>query len=752
MMNDSDVTIDLNALTTTHDDDSADDVVNAIIDAVKKWLNKVREELDSLVAAGLEAELWLELTNREVLPAVAARYIAEAAKTVKIRGKGVRQQEQLDLLIGWPDGVEGPETVQEIIDKYPATFAGVDATQVLYVVQSPSWSNRFQHYMNNTRNLVVGMPDRTFVDMQRALGKTGVTAGFEQLKAVREFLSWEAEGGYQGWIVRAERIARTELATARNAAQFDAAEQVAETGERVTKVWLAAHDERTRDAHAAADGQTVDLDEPFDVGGEALMYPGDRENGSAGNVIACRCSVSYVEANLSVNRGREVTNIDDLRKMLEEMEQNMNNISAAGVVDAVRWQGQLAPIGEATGDGRVFDSEGDFAFREFPLPLLWQETTGEGHDSSRVVGTIDTGEVKDGAVVATGTVFASEAKVLELLDAGVIRPSVDLCDMVAEVDDEETMIVSSAKIMAATLVAKPAFERVFINVDSDETSEVDADALVAAAAVIDLPVMQASMFDDPQLDEPTPLTVTSEGRVYGHLALWDSSHVGMPGRKVKPPRSSTGYSAFHQSTVLTDNDDRLAVGRLTVGGGHASSRAGVRAAAEHYDQTGSCWAFVRAGEDDLGIYVAGCVNPDATPAQVRAGASAPLSGDWRRIGSNLELVAALSVSTPGFPIRREFTDVTGDQMSLVAAAQIVDDDEAKSTSVDVDSEFVAKVAADAAVRAVRQHDAKAAADERAAKLAALATRFDSLSASLPSARRDVFNTLSARLDDEEGED
>src|SRR5690606_28524455 len=43
----------------------------------------------------------------------------------------------------------------------------------------------------------------------------------------------------------------------------------------------------------------------------------------------------------------------------------------------------------------------------------------------------------------------------------------------------------------------------------------------------------------------------------------------------------------------------------------------------------------------------------------------PPSGDWRRIGGNLELVAACSVVTPGFPIVR--ASAAGVQTSLVAA-------------------------------------------------------------------------------------
>jgi len=54
------------------------------------------------------------------------------------------------------------------------------------------------------------------------------------------------------------------------------------------KIWVSQKLPETRDAHFIADGQTVNIDDPFYVDGEALMYPGD-PNGSAKNVINCLC-------------------------------------------------------------------------------------------------------------------------------------------------------------------------------------------------------------------------------------------------------------------------------------------------------------------------------------------------------------------------------------------------------------------------------------------------------------------------------
>ena len=86
---------------------------------------------------------------------------------------------------------------------------------------------------------------------------------------------------------RAELIARTESAASVNAGSY-----ITYKAENVQKKeWIAVRDERTRDAHAAADGQVVGIDEPFDVGGEKLMYPGD-PNGSAANLCNERCTTA----------------------------------------------------------------------------------------------------------------------------------------------------------------------------------------------------------------------------------------------------------------------------------------------------------------------------------------------------------------------------------------------------------------------------------------------------------------------------
>jgi hypothetical protein len=169
-------------------------------------------------------------------------------------------------------------------------------------------------------------------------------------------------------------------------------------------------------------------------------------------------------------------------------------------------------------------------------------------------------------------------------------------------------------------------------------------SLVASVVAPEVP--PAAWFADPQLTELTPLTITDDGRVFGHAADWEQIHVGIPGQK--PPRSRTGYANFMVGATLTD-EGVYATGNLTVGGGHADERLGYAAAAEHYDDAGTAVATVTAGEDQFGIWVAGAIIPEATPGQIRALRRSPLSGDWRYIGGNLEAIAFHAVNTPGFP-------------------------------------------------------------------------------------------------------
>ena len=350
-----------------------------------------------------------------------------------------------------------------------------------------------------------------------------------------------------------------------------------------------------------------------------------------------------------------------------------------------------------SGDGRKFKKDA-IEIRELPLPLMWQIKSAEGHNGSVVVGRIDHMErVENGIGNATGVFdkgeYGQEAE--RLVRNGFIRGvSADLdqfeaSEERADLADEDSgkigadkLVITHARVMAVTLVPKPAFQECQIYLVEDEKQEdivipdgvyvddmdpVEASALVACGVVAGaIPVTPPrEWFNDPKLQKATPLTVDDEGRVFGHIAAWHVDHIGMS-FGTKPPRSRSKYAYFHTGVVRTEDGTDVPVGQLTLAGGHASLEASAAEAVRHYDDTASAIADVHAGEDAYGIWVAGALRPGTTPEQVRAlRASAP-SGDWRPIKGQLELVAVCQVNVPGFPIARARV-ASGAVMALVAA-------------------------------------------------------------------------------------
>jgi hypothetical protein len=200
--------------------------------------------------------------------------------------------------------------------------------------------------------------------------------------------------------------------------------------------------------------------------------------------------------------------------------------------------------------------------------------------------------------------------------------------------------------------------------------------------------------------------------VYGHVALWGTCHTGFPDQCVTPPRSASGYASFLTGEYVCADGARLAVGRLTAGTGHASTDRSVTAAmvTAHYDNTGYQGAFVTAGEDHLGIWVAGATAPGLTDEQRTTMLASPISGDWRKIGVGLELLAALHVNAPGFPVPR--VRVTDGQTEAMVATGVVG------------HRFCRKGRTDPGLDAAAQRIAATIGRDRPALLAALQARVD----------------------------
>jgi hypothetical protein len=382
------------------------------------------------------------------------------------------------------------------------------------------------------------------------------------------------------------------------------------------------------------------------------------------------------------------------------------------------WNGVLAVEGITTGDGREFAPDA-LTWRDLPVPLRWNKEDSHGgapHTVAVNVGRIDSIERVGSELRATGVFDLSTddgqtayGKVRDQMLRGVSIDADSIKDSDVEFvwpedpngdgeSDEpdlfdllfaqpEKQIYKAGRISAATLCDIPAFAEAYIALT-------DADGAVTAGGVMDRAEWEAAQreqaelravvahaaaftpaadwFGNPQLSLPTPITVDASGRIYGHAALFGTCHIGMSGTCVQPPRESY-HDYYLTGTVLCEDGVTVrGVGQITVGTGHAGLHADARAAAEHYDNTGTAVADVVTGNDSHGIWVAGCIRADADPAKVAAlRASGQVSGDWRPIGGKLRLVALLAVNVPGFPVPRMRARVAGGQqvMALVAAGQ-----------------------------------------------------------------------------------
>lgn len=203
-----------------------------------------------------------------------------------------------------------------------------------------------------------------------------------------------------------------------------------------------------------------------------------------------------------------------------------------------------------------------------------------------------------------------------------------------------------------------------------DAAPTEQDTMIASAAPVAPPDDWFEPFD---LGGPTPMTVTADGRVYGHLTTWDSCHRGNSGSCLKPP-SDPKAPFFQLGQVLTAGGNMIDVGVVTVGGGHYTAD-GLLTTLEHHDDVTSAAAAVVVQEDEWGIGLFGSITADATPAQVAALRRSPLSGAWRKEKGRYRLKGAHAVNDPGYPIARGLVaSVTPDTFLTVGRVEAKEPD------------------------------------------------------------------------------
>ena len=381
-----------------------------------------------------------------------------------------------------------------------------------------------------------------------------------------------------------------------------------------------------------------------------------------------------------------------------------------------RWVSDMAFENHATIDGRWIAPDA-LDWRQLPLTLMAMTANlGGGHQGSFVAGRIDTIE-KDASLDIAGQplpfgvtslkgagVFdiggINGAEVARLVSDDMLRGiSVDLAIKDFGLRDPETgevipknqigwdeveryfngelqFAILKATLVAATVCPTPAFDdaRIGLTASGGECHgelitrfklvEAEEDAMTAAATAPLKP--PRGWFETQEPPGAMPLTITDEGRVFGHIASWDTCHTGLAEVCTRPPRSQSNYAYFHVGEIETEDGHQVTVGKLMFHGKHAPLSMSRSAASQHYDDNTHVGAYVRAMDGQHGIWVAGALRHGLTDAEVAEIRANPPSGDWRPVNGHLELVAALAVPVPGFPIPRAQASIVaaGDELQL----------------------------------------------------------------------------------------
>lgn len=146
-----------------------------------------------------------------------------------------------------------------------------------------AWDQFVEDTINVKENKVVRITDETYRQVQDVMNQ-GVEDGathYETGQQIESYLDETLEA-------RGETISRTEVNSAMNKAMLEDARAMAPD---LNKVWACTF-LNSRQDHIDADGQSIPQSEPFIVGGEEMMEPGD-DSASADQIVNCACTMFF---------------------------------------------------------------------------------------------------------------------------------------------------------------------------------------------------------------------------------------------------------------------------------------------------------------------------------------------------------------------------------------------------------------------------------------------------------------------------
>lgn len=324
------------------------------------------------------------------------------------------------------------------------------------------------------------------------------------------------------------------------------------------------------------------------------------------------------------------------------------------------------------------------------VPLMLQTETDFGHTGAELAGFVEEFAQSGGTVtVPAGRFYDQEIGIRArdlLLDGRRFGVSVDPTENVlaefncTEYDEEGwcvdgDFVFSEYEIGGLTMCPFPGFENASIVLSTAGDGHASTRVALAASSAPARPpaewfrVAPPTVEDDPDgllVDQgdgnwAVPLTISEEGQIFGHVYRTGQCHTADPwgmGCTPPPEGSANGYATFHTGSVACDDGTLIPTGTIVVGAEH-SYASSTWAAVDHYANAGSGWADVRVVDTPLGAWCCGALRPGLSDDQLRVLRALSLSGEWRDVGGNLELIGILSVNQPGFPIARQQLAASG---------------------------------------------------------------------------------------------
>lgn len=251
-------------------------VAAALVLVAEQAAASVLAGIPAVIGTGLPAYPWVSLDDVAIVPTLWLRQLDEQVMpAVRV------------VFDQTAEHVHGQ--IQAAVDANPTLYGTPEFDLPGEVVEPPPVPEipdvTAEQLMAAARNRLVGIGDTLWADIrQQIVEGIGVGESIEQLAKRIEAAAGVAEP-------RARTIARTEVVSVSNGA---AIAQARSAGVPMTKSWQDTADDRTRPTHkeAGRTQQRVPLDQPFEVGGFQLDFPGD-PSGPPQEVINERCAIGF---------------------------------------------------------------------------------------------------------------------------------------------------------------------------------------------------------------------------------------------------------------------------------------------------------------------------------------------------------------------------------------------------------------------------------------------------------------------------